>query len=522
MIKKIILFLIISFIFVGTVNADTLTVYCDPSSDGYFVISSANRTYSYLRDDVKTFSTVATGYPLYLLETRTLATTGTGLFHEVSRGVFSANTSVPGAVTNASFTFYVAAKQNTMGSIHTINFTSGYPANPAAIANADNQSWTQTVISTTKQYAEVSASGNTTWYITPSYINTAGYTTIFSRGDDDYNNAFDGVWTSNVLDRIYGYSSEDATRKPFFTIEYTPPPAANFTYNATSGCSPLDIQFTDTSTNSPDNWDWYTDATEEKTSDLQNPVITFSTPGTYSIRLWSSNAGGGSWKNESNLITAIDCSPPTANFTADNTTVCINQNIQFNDTSTSPTAITGWAWDFGDSNISATQNATHAYGYAGLFTVIMSAQNAYGSDAETKTDYITVNDCSVPSVDFTYNATCGVGNLSVLFNDTSSNALDWYWDFGDGNTSTTRNISHLYEYPGIFSVYHYGNNSYGTTWENKTDIITVALNGTLCSATACTPTTATTGSPRTSTALVFGMAGAIAIGMIVLGSRRKQ
>lgn len=62
--------------------------------------------------------------------------------------------------------------------------------------------------------------------------------------------------------------------------------------------------------------------------------------------------------------------------------------VQFTDTSTgSPTS---WAWTFGDGNTSTAQNPQHTYTAPGLYTVTLNATNEYGSDTETKTDYITV------------------------------------------------------------------------------------------------------------------------------------
>lgn len=61
-------------------------------------------------------------------------------------------------------------------------------------------------------------------------------------------------------------------------------------------------------------------------------------------------------------------------------------DVSFTDlSSNSPTA---WSWDFGDGGSSAAQNPTHQYS-DGTYTVSLEAANAYGSDTETKTDYIT-------------------------------------------------------------------------------------------------------------------------------------
>ncbi|MDX1908800.1 MAG: S8 family serine peptidase [Bacteroidia bacterium] len=43
-------------------------------------------------------------------------------------------------------------------------------------------------------------------------------------------------------------------------------------------------------------------------------------------------------------------------------------------------------------------------------------------------------------------------NPTVNFTDQSTNATSWLWDFGDGTTSTLKNPSHTYYYPGIYQV----------------------------------------------------------------------
>jgi len=76
--------------------------------------------------------------------------------------------------------------------------------------------------------------------------------------------------------------------------------------------------------------------------------------------------------------------------------------VQFSDLSTGgPTA---WSWTFGDGDASAAQNPSHAYSAVGTYTVTLTVSNAYGSDAETKTDYITVTDP---------NAAMHVGGMAV-------------------------------------------------------------------------------------------------------------
>ena len=91
------------------------------------------------------------------------------------------------------------------------------------------------------------------------------------------------------------------------------------------------------------------------------------------------NGGGGPVEN-----------PPVAAFTGVPTSGNYPLAVSFTDQSTnSPTT---WSWTFGDGGTSGAQNPGHTYTAAGVYTVSLTVTNAYGSDAETKTGYITVTE----------------------------------------------------------------------------------------------------------------------------------
>jgi len=69
----------------------------------------------------------------------------------------------------------------------------------------------------------------------------------------------------------------------------------------------------------------------------------------------------------------------------------VNQEVLFTDKSTGNPK--SWSWNFGDSSTSKLQNPSHAYSSAGTFTVTLTAKNAAGSSAVSKT--VTVS--QVPS-----------------------------------------------------------------------------------------------------------------------------
>jgi PKD repeat protein len=79
---------------------------------------------------------------------------------------------------------------------------------------------------------------------------------------------------------------------------------------------------------------------------------------------------------------------PIANFTATPTSGTAPLTVQFTDNSTgSPTS---WNWSFGDGTFSDTQNPSHIFHTAGIYTVTLTATNAGGSNTVTKTRYVTV------------------------------------------------------------------------------------------------------------------------------------
>ncbi|MEZ4388129.1 MAG: S8 family serine peptidase [Candidatus Krumholzibacteriia bacterium] len=87
-------------------------------------------------------------------------------------------------------------------------------------------------------------------------------------------------------------------------------------------------------------------------------------------------------------VTASSGVAPTAAFTASVTSGDAPLAVQFTDQSTD--APTAWSWNFGDGGTATSQNPSHTYTAAGTYTVSLTASNAFGSDVETKTSYITV------------------------------------------------------------------------------------------------------------------------------------
>src|SRR5215211_3272035 len=80
-------------------------------------------------------------------------------------------------------------------------------------------------------------------------------------------------------------------------------PTANFTASPTSGPAPLTVTFTDTSTGSPTSraWDFQNDGTVDSTA--TNPSFTYTSAGTYAVKLTATNANGSDDEIKTGFIT---------------------------------------------------------------------------------------------------------------------------------------------------------------------------------------------------------------------------
>ncbi|MFO8011651.1 MAG: S8 family serine peptidase [Dehalococcoidia bacterium] len=85
---------------------------------------------------------------------------------------------------------------------------------------------------------------------------------------------------------------------------------------------------------------------------------------------------------------------PMADFTTINTSGTEPLLILFTDLSVGD--IANWQWDFGDGETSSKKNPSHWYNDPGTYTVSLTVSGPLGTDTETKTDYITVEESNWP------------------------------------------------------------------------------------------------------------------------------
>ncbi len=208
------------------------------------------------------------------------------------------------------------------------------------------------------------------------------------------------------------------------------PPIAGFSANKTSVCAGGSVAFVDTSKNTPSSWAWTFTGGSPAASSLQSPTVTYTTPGTYPVKLVVFNAGGKDSVSKAGYITV------NANPSASTNTFAVSC--------------------FGGSTGSATASGTGGTpGYSYLWSsgdVTSSIINkAAGSYTVTVTDTKSCNATAIANISQPFsalgitmsqtNAYCGQNNGTVTANATGgSGGFSYTWS---GSAATTQTISGL-------------------------------------------------------------------------------
>lgn len=164
---------------------------------------------------------------------------------------------------------------------------------------------------------------------------------------------------------------------------------ADFNADTVSGIAPLTVSFTSVTTGAVTGlkWNFGDSAIPDATS--QNPVVTYSTPGTYTVSLTATGGGSSVTKTKTGYITvSAPAAPPVADFTVSTTSGSAPLTVQFSDQSTG--SITARTWSFGDGSSSSALNPSHTYTNPGVYTVGLTVSGPDGSDTKTSAGLITV------------------------------------------------------------------------------------------------------------------------------------
>lgn len=253
-----------------------------------------------------------------------------------------------------------------------------------------------------------------------------------------------------------GYGDGTTKRDSFITIFE---PQAVFEADSTEGCAPLTVYFRNRSidTANVDSAIWVfgdgTDSLVQYKPFGDQLVHVYDTADVFDVTL---NLYGGWGVNSTTRKRLILSKGPDPSFTPDTSSeLCIGSDFEIYPEETGcPATEHEWQILVDDTTVISTSTADTAVfsvDSIGAYSVRHIASSQYGVDTLTKTIVV-----QGPTAAFSMSSTMPCVGDTVYFTSTSECAIeDWYWDWGDGDTSWTQfgdSVPHVYESGGLFDV----------------------------------------------------------------------
>ncbi len=224
-------------------------------------------------------------------------------------------------------------------------------------------------------------------------------------------------------------------------IKWNPVPVVSI--SADSGCVPHYVAMV-TSNNLQANYNW--NLGNGVTRNSSAVYYTYSVSGIYPVTLTASYPGGCQQVVNAGNISVFD--RPTFTYSMTNNNGCAPLAVQFINNNAG--ANYTWLWDFGDGSSSSQAIPSHTYSAPGIYQVSLTATSPAGcTNGYPLNDKVRVY---APVAAFTSDVTSGCPPLTVNFTNNSSGASVFFWDFGDGTTSTVQHPAHIYQNAGSYTV----------------------------------------------------------------------
>lgn len=379
--------------------------------------------------------------------------------------------------TSATTTYTVKLTVANDGGSHSTTKTVTVYAPPTAVFTATPKAVTT---GSSVAFTDQSTNKPTSW--TWNFDDGTQYTATSYNSRNPSNHLFPAVTgsTSKPYAVTLTVSNPAGSHSSQQTITVKPnKPTASFTANPTSGNTPLNVAFTDTSSIGVPYawaWDFNNDGTIDSTE--QNPTYTFTTATTvkkYTVKLTVTNDGGSSYCTQT--IT-VNPTAPTSSFTANPMSGAVSLPVRFTDKSTGTP--TKWEWDYDGNGIidlsrTSSSNPSYTYTTAGTYNAKLTVSNPGGSHSSIQT----INVYSAPVASFTASPQSGITPVSVTLTDSSTGSpTKWDWKFGDGtanytstNAATKNPPAHDYSTgttQKTYTVMLTVSNTYGSSTTSKT------------------------------------------------------
>ncbi|MGB9724124.1 MAG: PKD domain-containing protein [Chloroflexia bacterium] len=230
------------------------------------------------------------------------------------------------------------------------------------------------------------------------------------------------------------------------TVVISSTPTADFSFGTLPVCAGRTTQFTNTTVGSA-TLSFLWDFDDGSSSTLEHPTHTYALPGTYDVVLIAMNGCGVD--TQVHPVQAHG-SPHSPDFTVQPDPPLQSRPATFTGSAESTLPVS-YTWSFGDGSGGSGSPITHVYTTTGMYTVTLTATNACGMAKTTGT----VSVMALPVAGFESNSPICLGEPAVFTNTSDPGfppARDFFWDFGDGITSTVENPTHTYAASGLYTV----------------------------------------------------------------------
>lgn len=249
----------------------------------------------------------------------------------------------------------------------------------------------------------------------------------------------DTVYNTRLI-AISAFGCRDTTEN---TIRVYPKPQAQFISDITSGCTPVNVNFTNQSapndTGTIDIMSFVCSyanglnaVTKDGASEFSNTTLTDTT---YRVRLFATSEHGCKDTATQDILVHPK---PIASFTQNKIADCGPFDVQFTSTSQISTV---HRWQFGDGDSAQGLSPIHTYqSYPltdSMYTATLVTQSAFGCVSDTARRVITARYIPIAGLISSDDSTCNPG--AILFFNTSQGASTLAWNFGNGITSTSVN-----------------------------------------------------------------------------------
>ncbi len=216
---------------------------------------------------------------------------------------------------------------------------------------------------------------------------------------------------------------------------------AFFNADPITGCEPLDVNFDQEMFGvTYFGWDFgdgYTSATED-------PEHTFLNDGSYLVEFIAGNFCGA----EDTAYQTINVLPaPQIDFISTEQFLCVGEATQF---IPSGDPITGHNWSFGDGNSSTQVSPGHIYDEEGFYEVTLDAFSSLNGCPNSVTDTIQV--ITTPVAQISTEEAEGCPPFTAVLTNDSENAVNFFWDLGDGNFFVGDTLTHTFMETGDYEV----------------------------------------------------------------------